>query len=154
MKIPNLDTIMSILKEEQESHKELPDLLHPYDEFIPWVWVNDHTEKIANMMHKRHWHRVSGECMRDIPFELRMLALALFSTTWSYHILMRKARDRKNTRLNEVLQEFRTLLMDAMKRIDEEVDSTRDLEAETRFQKEYRKPNRLRCFINRLMWGH
>ena len=156
-----------IIQVARRSHKSLQQALsEPTDELLPWSWVEMSYFLLAIELYRAmpHWHYVSGRCLKPVPFELRMGALALFSSAWYYDILLRKARDRGNSRQAwENTEEWRRLLERTLDAIRDEIGTSRDAESERLFWQDYKKTRdsrlkrlwiRLRHGWNTLQWGH
>ena len=135
-------------------------------ELLPWLWVEMSYFLLAIELYQAmpHWHYVSGRCLKPVPFELRMGALALWSSAWYYDICLRKARDRGNSRQAwENTEEWRKLLESTLDTIRQEIGTSRDLESERLFWRDYQKTRdsrlkrlwiRVRHWWNTLSWGH
>ena len=156
-----------IIQVARRSHKSLQQALsEPTDELLPWSWVEMSYFLLAIELYQAmpHWHYVSGRCLKPVPFELRMGALALFSSAFYYDIMLRKARDRGNNRLAwERTEEWRRLLENTLDTIREEIGFSRDPESEQLFRRDYKKARdswlkrlwlQLRHRWNTLQWGH
>lgn len=104
-----------------------------------------------------HWHAFTGQCTDELPFEVYIQALSLLSSAWVADIYLRKARDRKSEAMTERFRDYRAFMNKALDYIETEVALNRDIDAEKAFQRHHRPPtlrSRLRCFINRMKWGH
>lgn len=156
-----------IIQVARRSHKSLQQgLQESVDELLPWSWVEMSYFLLAIELYQAmpHWHYVSGRCLKPVPFELRMAALALFSAAFYYDIMLRKARDRGNSRLAwQNTEEWRRLLESTLDTIREEIGTSRDPESERLFHRDYKRARvgraqrlwiRLRHGWNTLQWGH
>lgn len=156
-----------IIQVARRSHKSLQQgLQESTDELLPWSWVEMSYFLLAIELYQAmpHWHYVSGKCLKPVPFELRMGSLALFSSAFYYDIMLRKARDRGNSRKAwENTEDWRRLLESTLDAIREEIGFSRDPESESLFRRDYKKTrdSRLkRLWIwarhgwNTLSWGH
>ena len=102
-----------------------------------------------------HWHSVSGSCfLGDTTFELLMPVLSLLSSIWVSDIYLRKARDRRSPTMIKRYLQWKDLLLRSLSYTEYINLSTRDMNAEKAFEKEYKKPNRIRCALNVLLSGH
>ena len=166
-KVEDTDLKDLIIQVARRSHKSLQQALsEPTDELLPWAWVEMSYFLLAIELYQSmpHWHYVSGRCLKPVPFELRMGALALFSSAFYYDIMLRKARDRGNSRqARENTEEWRKLLKSTLDTIRQEIGTSRDLESERLFWRDYQKTRdsrlkrlwiRVRHWWNTLSWGH
>jgi hypothetical protein len=140
------------------SHQRLAEFLGSdlADESRTLDWVDAIVTTIAKDTYDQfpHWHHWTGKCIGEVPFEHYIWSLGLFGTIWYYDIMLRKARDRKAPTAAERTEAQRHLLMRAMDLAKQQIDSSQDLAAEEGFKRDGRPPNKLRHYLNRLMWGH
>ena len=110
---------------------------------------------------ERHWHSMTGQCVVGpdaYPFEVYMKALSLVTTVWVTDIYLRKARDRKLPAMKERFSDYQAFLNHCMNDARQVIDAEQDVDAEAAWQRIHRRPaswkNRLRCWVNRVKWGH
>ncbi len=127
-----------------------------WEEGLPLECIGHHVRVIAERLYREqpHWHQFRGPCMRDIPFEVNMQALALLACTWVADIYLRKARDRDGPGMASRCGQWRNLLTATLDHVEHEVASSRDPDAKAAWKRDRRPTNRWRCFINRVLWRH
>lgn len=101
-----------------------------------------------------HWHSVGGQCLEQIPFELHMAAVSIFSSVWYYEIMLRKARDRSAGDAIQWVEAWRALLNQVLDVAKADIEATTDLEAERAYKHDHCKVNRWRHLFNLLRFGH
>lgn len=162
MKKANNMTKLKLLKLVRQANSKLMESLT--SEGIPWTWIDTYVNIIARDFYNNqpHWHSVSGKCIKDIPFEIYMESLTIFSTAWTTDIFLRKARDRHSQGMKERWIDFNRLLNSLMDYFQEEIGTNRDLDAEAAYQKDleksfslrHKKIYRLKHLINKFILGH
>ena len=101
-----------------------------------------------------HWHRVNGECVQDVGFEIIMLAKSLILSGWVADIYLRKARDRNNPNMVYRYREWKDKLAELISFIYSEVMSSEDTKAKEAFNKDFKAVNLIECAKNRSEWGY
>lgn len=59
--------------------------------------------RVGWLVHQNEWHKVSGNKVTDLPFEMEMAGIMLLTRAWLTDIFCRKARDRQSPEMLDKL---------------------------------------------------
>jgi hypothetical protein len=139
----------------RQSHQALGAFLPP-DEYLPWAWVDGQVNELAERLYQEvpHWHHWTGRCIGVVPLEMRVAAMGMFGVLWFYEIMLRKARDRHAPDSWDRVEAWRQHLQDTLDFIRQDIQTSKDEEAEERHRATSRPVSRVRHWWNSLWWGH
>lgn len=145
----------------KESFRYILDLTRAFNSQLPLeryslLTLQYYASELARQVYQqqKHWHSYDGKCAREMPFEIYMEAVALISCVWVADIYRRKSRDRKAPQMATRYDDWESFLKGVLEYTKKEVSETRDIPAERDYQRKAKRPSRIKCWINRLRWGH